>query len=133
MPRNPDDYSSILGKKMREHNTNVFLVNTGWSGGAYGTGRRMDINLTRKIVDAALSGALEGVEYIEDKRFHLCVPTTCPGIEDESVLMPQNTWNDKALFEERANRLAEEFSRHFDKAYGDKNIDPAVRAECPGK
>ena len=110
----------------------VYLVNTGWSGGPYGVGSRMDINLTRAMVSAALGGALEDVEYVEDPLFHVAIPKSCPGVPDE-VLFPKNTWDDKGAFEDRANKLASEFSAFFDKAYGNKGIDPAVASQCPGK
>ncbi len=133
MPRNPDVYARMLGDKMKQHDTNVYLVNTGWSGGPYGVGKRMDIMLTRALVAAALSGALENVEYVEDKRFHIHVPASCPGVDDAKLLNPKNTWSDKDAFEARADKLAGEFKAHFEKAYGNKNIDPAVIAQCPGK
>ena len=117
---------------MKKHATEVYLVNTGWSGGPYGVGKRMDINLTREIVHAALSGQLKDVEYVEDPRFHLMIPTSCPGVAPE-LLFPQNTWDDKAAFEDRADRLAAEFSAHFDKAYAAKGIDKSVEKQCPGK
>ena len=132
MPRNPDVYASMLGEKMKEHNTQVYLVNTGWSGGPYGVGSRMDINLTRRLVDAALGGELKNVRYKEDNLFHLSVPVECPGVPSE-ILEPRNTWDDKNAYDERAKKLASEFSAHYDKVCGDKNIDPAVRAQCPGK
>jgi phosphoenolpyruvate carboxykinase (ATP) len=132
MPRNPEDYAVMLGDKMKEHNSQVFLVNTGWSGGSFGVGERMDINLTRALVDAALSGKLNDVEYEEDSRFHVLVPQNIPGI-DSSILQPKNTWQDKQAFENRANKLAKDFSAYFDKAYGNKNIPDAVRNQCPGK
>ena len=132
MPRNPDVYASMLGEKMKEYKTQVYLVNTGWSGGPYGVGSRMDINITRRLVDAALSGELKNTKYIEDTLFHLSVPIECPGIPSE-ILDPRNTWEDKNAYDERAKKLASEFSAHYDKAYGGKNIDPAIRAQCPGK
>ena len=133
MPRNPDDYASLLGKKMDEHGTQVFLVNTGWSGGAYGEGKRMSLPLTRTMVNAALAGELEGVDYEEDPIFKVMVPTSCPGVDDASVLKPVNTWADKGAFQARAEKLAGEFAAHFEKAYGDKGIDAAVASACPGK
>ncbi|MCB1163643.1 phosphoenolpyruvate carboxykinase (ATP) [bacterium] len=133
MPRNPDDYASMLGKKMDEHGTSVFLVNTGWSGGAYGEGHRMDLPLTRRMVNAALAGELDSVDYDADPVFKVLVPKTCPGVEDTAMLKPVNTWKDKQAFTARAQKLAGEFAAHFDKAYGDKGIDPAVAAACPGK
>ena len=132
MPRNPDVYARMLGERMRRHGSQVYLINTGWSGGPFGVGARMDINVTRAIVHAALSGDLDEVEYDEDARFHLLVPRQCPGVPAE-ILQPKNTWEDKSAYEERADKLASEFSVHFDKAYGDKNIDPAVMQQCPGK
>ena len=133
MPRNPDVYASMLGKKLAEHGTQVYLINTGWSGGPYGEGERMDIGLTRAIVHAALQGELKAAETVEDKHFHLQVPVSCPGAEDATILQPRNTWKDKEAYDQRARKLAQEFSDHFDKAYGDKGIDPAIRAQCPGK
>ncbi len=133
MPRNPDDYASLLGKKMDEHGTQVFLVNTGWSGGAYGDGKRMSLPLTRAMVNAALSGDLDGVDYEQDPIFKVMVPTSCSGVDDPAVLKPENTWADKAAFKARSEKLAGEFAAHFDKAYGDKGIDAAVAAACPGK
>ena len=133
MPRNPDVYASLLGKKMEEHNTDVYLINTGWSGGPYGVGKRMDIRLTRAMVEAALNGSLKNVEYDTDPVFHLHIPTTCPGVTDASILNPRNTWTDKDAFDQRARKLAGEFAAHFEKAYGNKHIDPEVAAQCPGR
>ncbi|MEO0078550.1 MAG: phosphoenolpyruvate carboxykinase (ATP), partial [candidate division WOR-3 bacterium] len=133
MPRNPDVYARLLGEKLTRHSTRVWLVNTGWSGGPYGEGRRMDISLTRELIEAALSGALDRVEYDEDKVFHFHVPRTCPAIPDPTLLNPRNTWRDKQAFDERARRLAAEFSARFDRAYGNKNIPADIARQCPGK
>jgi phosphoenolpyruvate carboxykinase (ATP) len=133
MPLNPDSYARMLGEKLDRHGTQVYLVNTGWSGGPYGQGRRMDIGLTREIVEAALSGSLCGAECWEDPVFHLHVPTSCPGIADAAILNPRSTWQDKAAYDERAKKLAAEFCAQFDKAYGSKGIDPNVARQCPGK
>ncbi|OIP34055.1 MAG: phosphoenolpyruvate carboxykinase (ATP) [Deltaproteobacteria bacterium CG2_30_63_29] len=132
MPRNPDDYASLLGEKINAHETQVYLVNTGWSGGAYGVGARMDISLTRAIVDAAVSGKLNDVEYAEDPLFHISVPKSCPGVA-AAVLHNRNTWSDKSAYDDRAKGLAAEFSKFFDKAYGKKNLDAGIVAACPGK
>jgi phosphoenolpyruvate carboxykinase (ATP) len=133
MPRNPDVYASLLGQYMNKYGSQVWLVNTGWSGGPYGVGSRMDIHLSRAILRAVMSGELEGADYREDPIFHVSVPTACPGIEDQKVLDPKNTWEDKAAYDERAKKLASQFSAHFDKAYGTKGIDPKVSSQCPGK
>ena len=131
MPRNPDVYAHMLGERMERHGTQVYLVNTGWSGGPFGVGERMDINLTREIVNAALTGQLQDVEYEQDETFHILVPKRCPGVPSE-VLLPRNTWADKDDYDVRARKLAHDFCAHFDTAYGDKNIAPAVAGQCPG-
>ncbi|NCA85260.1 MAG: phosphoenolpyruvate carboxykinase (ATP) [Clostridia bacterium] len=132
MPANPDVYADMLGQKMEKHKTQVYLINTGWSGGAYGVGKRMDINLTRKMVDAALNGSLDNVAYDYDELFHLNVPNSCPGVPAE-ILKPKNTWVDKQAYDTQAKMLAKKFSDAFDKAYGDKNIKESVVEMCPGK
>jgi phosphoenolpyruvate carboxykinase (ATP) len=132
MPRNPNDYASLLGEKIKKHNTQVYLVNTGWSGGPYGQGKRMDINMTRAIIRAVLNGELDRAAYAEDKIFHINIPLACPGVPAE-ILQPQNTWHDPLAFEKRAQKLAAEFSAHFDKVYGNKNLPAAVCRQCPGK
>jgi phosphoenolpyruvate carboxykinase (ATP) len=133
MPRNPDVYARMLGDKLREHATQVYLVNTGWTGGPYGVGARIDIDVTREIVQAALSGGLADVEYDEDPLFRVQVPRTCPGVDDPSILVPKNTWSDSDAYDKRAAKLADEFAAHFDKAYGDKGIDKTVVEQCPGR
>ena len=132
MPRNPDVYARMLGDKLAEHGTTVYLVNTGWSGGPYGEADRMDITLTRAMVHAALSGELADVAYEVDETFHVSIPRSCPGVPSE-ILNPRNTWSDPAAYDGRAKKLATEFAAHFDEAYGSKGIDPAVAAQCPGR
>ncbi|MDD2717515.1 MAG: phosphoenolpyruvate carboxykinase (ATP) [Candidatus Wallbacteria bacterium] len=132
MPRNPGDYMKLLGEKMDKYQTDVYLVNTGWSGGPYGIGKRMDINLTRSIIRAILKGEMRNCSFLEDRLFHLAVPTACPGVPAE-VLSPRNTWKEPAAYEERARKLALEFSENFDKAYGRSGILPNIVAQCPGK
>ena len=132
MPRNPEEYAKLLGEKMEQHGTEIYLINTGWSGGPYGIGKRMDINLTRRLVDAALSGEFDEAEFQEDEIFHLNVPKHCKSVPD-AVLWPKNTWKDKKAFDERAKKLADEFCEHFDKAYAKNGIDPKIQAACPGK
>ena len=92
----------------------------------------MDINITRAIVYAVQQGALEEVEYDQDVRFHVLIPRHCPDVPAE-ILQPRNTWQDKGSYEQRASKLAAEFSAHFDKAYSDKNIDVTIVQQCPGK
>jgi len=132
MPRNPDDYSDLLGQKLDEHGTEVYLVNTGWSGGPYGVGERMDILLTKRICNAALSGELKDVECETDEFFKVAVPKEVPGVPSE-VLFPVNTWDDKDAYRERAEKLVAEFGAAFDKNYGNKGLDAEIVAACPGK
>lgn len=132
MPANPDIYSEMLGEKMKKYNTQVSLINTGWTSGPYSTGRRIDINHTRKIVDAALNGHLENGPFAYDELFHLDVPVKCPGVPTD-MLIPKNTWQDKKAYDNQARKLAHQFSEAFDKAYGKKEIKESVRQQCPGK
>jgi len=132
MPRNPDVYASMLGTMMDRHQSQVYLINTGWSGGPYGEGKRMDIKITRAVISAVLEGKLDVVKFVEDPLFHIMVPESCPGVPAE-ILHPRNTWKDKEAFDVRARKLAAEFSAHFEKAYGKKNIPAAVAAQCPGR
>jgi phosphoenolpyruvate carboxykinase (ATP) len=132
MPCNPNIYAEMLGEKMEQHNTNVFLINTGWSGGSYGTGSRIKLKYTRAMVDAALKGKLNSGEFIENKLFHVNVPTSCEGVPTE-ILSPVNTWKDKDKYQKTAEKLAMKFSKDFDKSYGQQNLDPNVISQCPGK
>ncbi len=133
MPRNPNEYAEMLGEKMKKHNTDVYLINTGWTGGPYGVGKRFDIDITRKIVEAAVTGKLRDLEYYEDPRFHINIPKKCPGDVPSEILDPKFTWKDKEAFERRAEKLARDFSDHFDRAYGNKNLPEKIIKQCPGK
>jgi phosphoenolpyruvate carboxykinase (ATP) len=132
MPYLPNRYAELLGERMKKHHSKVFLVNTGWTGGPYGVGQRMDIGITRSIIHAAMDGLLDKVDYVTDPLFHLDIPKSCPGVPAK-MLNPADTWKDKAEFKKRALKLAGEFSDHFDRAYANKKIDKKVRAQCPGK
>ncbi len=131
MPLHPDVYASMLGEKMDRHNTKVWLVNTGWTGGPYGQGKRMPLTHTRRMVDAILNGELNDVAYKRDPVFHVDIPTEVPGVPAE-ILFPENTWPDKEAYHKTARKLASEFSAAFTKNYGDKNIDEAIKKVCPG-
>lgn len=132
MPGLPSVYSQMLGNKMEKFNTSVYLINTGWSGGKYGVGKRIDLPLTRKMVDAALNGSIENVEYIYDERFHVNIPKEVPGVPSE-ILNPINTWKDADEYNETAQDLANQFSKAFDESYGKNNISSHVKRNCPGK
>ncbi len=132
MPCKPEVYANLLGEKMEKFQTRVYLINTGWSGGGYGVGKRIDLNLTRRMVNASLSGQLDEVLYTQDPLFHLQIPASCPGVPEE-MLNAVNTWLDPDAYKAAAAKLAKQFSDHFDKAYGKNNIDPSITSQCPGK
>ncbi|SFS77154.1 phosphoenolpyruvate carboxykinase (ATP) [Marininema halotolerans] len=122
LPRPAHVYAEMLGKRIEEHNARVYLVNTGWSGGAYGIGKRMDLSYTRAMVKAALNGSLDQANFTPDSIFNLYVPDQCPGVPAE-LLSPRNTWKDPIAFESQAKDLAHRFQKNFSKF---KNVDPAV-------
>ncbi len=113
MVHRPTVYAKMLGEKIAKHQVNCWLVNTGWSGGSYGVGKRMKISYTRAMVQAALSGDLDAVAYTEDAIFGVMVPDTCPNVPNE-VLKPRNTWTDKAAYDETAKKLAGMFQKNFE-------------------
>nr|WP_201750546.1 phosphoenolpyruvate carboxykinase (ATP) [Senegalia massiliensis] len=110
----PQVYAKLLGEKIEKYNLNVFLVNTGWTGGEYGVGNRINLRYTRNMVRAALNGELESVDYIKDNIFNLSMPVKCNGVPEE-ILNPVNTWDDKERYYERANELAYNFKENFKK------------------
>jgi phosphoenolpyruvate carboxykinase (ATP) len=114
MPLHAMEYAKMLGQKISKHNTRVYLINTGWSGGPYGVGKRMDLKYTRAMVTAALNGELEKVRFKHDDIFNLDIPTSCPGVPSE-ILDSRNTWSDKNEYDLSANRLAELFVKNFQK------------------
>lgn len=107
-------YAEMLGKKIDEHDAQVFLVNTGWTGGEYGVGSRMKLGFTRAMVQAALHGELNNVETVKDEIFGLNIPQHVPGVPDE-VLQPIKTWNDEKAYTEKAMELAKKFKENFKK------------------
>jgi phosphoenolpyruvate carboxykinase (ATP) len=123
MTLSPNVYGRLLGQKIREHQPDVWLVNTGWTGGAYGVGHRISIEHTRAIIHAALEGKLTGVSFVEDPIFGVQVPTKVPGVPDE-VLIPANAWSDKQAYDAAANDLARQFRANFEK-YADE-VDASI-------
>jgi phosphoenolpyruvate carboxykinase (ATP) len=107
-------YAEMLGKKIDEHRVQVFLVNTGWTGGEYGVGSRMKLSYTRSMVQAALEGELNNAETVKDEIFGLEIPMHVPGVPDE-VLRPEQTWEDKAAYQTKATELANKFKENFKK------------------
>lgn len=118
LPLHPTKYAEMLGDKMREHKVDVWLVNTGWTGGPYGVGHRMKLAYTRAMIHAALEGKLAGVEFEKHPVFGLEMPKSCDGVPGE-VLNPRNTWADKEAYDKKANTLAEKFNSNFQK-YADQ-------------
>lgn len=112
LPLAPSTYAKMLGDKIDQFNTNVFLVNTGWTGGSYGVGNRMKLAYTRAMVHAALEGELNTVETVKDDIFGLETPMHVPGVPDE-VLVPKNTWEDKEAYDIEAKKLAMKFHENF--------------------
>jgi phosphoenolpyruvate carboxykinase (ATP) len=127
MPRPASVYAKMLGEKIKKHNTVVYLVNTGWSGGPYGVGKRIPIKYSRAMVTAALTGALDIVKYRHDDLFNLDVPTECPGVPSE-ILDPKNTWEEKDSYDLSAKKLAQMFIENFEKF---KNVLPEIRQAGP--
>ncbi|MFA5815068.1 MAG: phosphoenolpyruvate carboxykinase (ATP) [Bacteroidales bacterium] len=132
MPCKPHVYATMFGDKMEQFQTSIFLINTGWSGGGYGVGKRIDLTMTRRMVNAALNGELDTVHYTEDLLFHLQVPVSCPGVPPK-ILNPVNTWAYHEAYRTAADKLARQFSDHFDKAYGSNNLPASMVNQCPGK
>jgi phosphoenolpyruvate carboxykinase (ATP) len=128
LPRHPGEYAHLLMDRLERYDVPVWLVNTGWTGGPYGTGHRMNINHTRNMVRAAINGQLGGVETVIDPVFRVAVPARVPGVPDE-VLQPRNTWADKAAYDEAARNIAGLFHENFAK-YAD-GVSEAVRNAGP--
>jgi phosphoenolpyruvate carboxykinase (ATP) len=112
LPLHPTKYAELLGRKMKESDVDVWLVNTGWTGGAYGVGKRIKLDYTRSMISATLSGLFEGVEFITDPVFGLRMPVSCPGVPPE-ILNPKNMWSDKHKYDVRANELSIAFINNF--------------------
>ncbi len=111
LPLPPERYAQLLGQKLETHHAKCWLINTGWSGGGVGVGKRIDLPYTRAMVNAAIGGGLDNAEFIEDPVFKLQVPTSCPGVPSK-LLSPKSTWSDPAKFEAKAKELAELFEKN---------------------
>jgi phosphoenolpyruvate carboxykinase (ATP) len=128
MPLHPTKYAEMLTRKMKEADVNVWLVNTGWSGGAYGTGKRMSLQITRALITAALKGDLQNIPFVNHDIFGIAMPWFCPGVPSE-VLNPRNTWIDKNAYDCKANYLADAFIKNFEKFAAFAN--PEILAGTP--
>lgn len=128
MVQHPSVYAELLGDKIGKHSVRCWLVNTGWTGGPYGEGHRIDLPYTRRMVNAALDGKLDAAEFERDPIFGLQVPTSCPGIP-EDILQPRRTWKDKDAFDQQAHKLAAMFKENFEQ-FAD-HVPQAIKAAGP--
>ncbi|MDE1160172.1 MAG: phosphoenolpyruvate carboxykinase [Neorhizobium sp.] len=129
MPRHPAEYGNLLKQLIAEHGVDCWLVNTGWTGGAYGTGRRMPIKATRALLGEALSGRLNGVEFRTDANFGFAVPVAVEGVE-QAILDPRSTWSDASAYDAQADKLVKMFITNFEKF--ESHVDSKVRDAAPG-
>ncbi len=128
MPMDPQVYAKMLGEKIAKYGTKVYMVNTGWTGGSYGTGSRMKLAYTRAMVTAALNGDLEKAAFKHDDTFNLEVPQSCPNVPSE-IMNPRDTWADKKAYDATAKKLAGMFRDNFTKKY--PNMAPEIVAAGP--
>ncbi len=128
LPRHPSEYGELLKRLIAEHGVSCWLVNTGWTGGAYGVGKRMPIKATRALLSAALDGSLNGAEFRTDPFFGFAVPVAVPGV-DQAILDPRATWADKAAYDRQAKKLVGMFIDNFAKF--EDHVDQAVLGAAP--
>ncbi len=128
MPRHPTVYGRLLADKIAQHGVDCWLVNTGWSGGAFGVGERMSIRHTRALLNAALDGSLAKASFHRDDNFGVMVPDACPAVPNE-VLNPRATWSDKAAYDDQARDLVGRFQANF--AVFDDYVDQPVKDAGP--
>lgn len=117
LPLHPTVYAELLGEKLKKHGAKCYLINTGWNGGPYGVGNRIKLAYTRAIIDAVLEGKLDDAETVQDEFFGLNIPTKISQVPSE-ILLPRNTWIDKAAYDKAASALAESFRNNFKKFQG---------------
>ncbi len=128
LPLHPGKYAAMLGAKMKEHKVNVWMVNTGWSGGPYGVGKRMKLAYTRAMITAALEGKLDKVEYVAHKTFGMMMPVECPNVPSE-LLSPRYAWTDEHEYDKKAKELAAMFIKNFEKYAS--GVDQEILAAAP--
>ncbi|MCI0749783.1 MAG: phosphoenolpyruvate carboxykinase (ATP), partial [Nevskiales bacterium] len=126
MAHKPGVYAKLLAEKMQKHKARCLLLNTGWSGGAYGTGKRMSLKITRALLNAALEGKLDGVDTETQPILNLKMPRSCPGV-DAHILNPRNTWPDRAAYDAAAVKLRDLFRQNFEnKGFAAFGIEPRL-------
>ena len=129
LPLHPFTYAKMLSEKVAKHNTNVWMINTGWTGGKYGRGSRMKLSYTRKMIDAIHNGSLDDVEFTNFDVFNFKIPKTVPGVPDD-ILSPIDTWEDKEAFKVEVRKLAEKFTVNFEK-YADETPEEVIQKGGP--
>jgi phosphoenolpyruvate carboxykinase (ATP) len=127
MPRRPEAYGNLLREKIAKHGATCWLVNTGWTGGAFGTGKRMPIKATRALLTAALDGSLNDAEFRKDANFGFDVPVAVAGV-DTGLLDPRSTWADPAAYDAQAQKLVKMFAANFEQylPYIDEDVKAAA-------
>ena len=128
LPLHPTKYAEMLGDKMTNNDVNVWLINTGWTGGSYGEGKRMSLNNTRAMITAAMENKLNDVEYSTHEVFGLKMPNSCPNVPSE-VLHPKNTWKNKQAYDKKAYNLAKQFVNNFKQF--ESNANAEILAAAP--
>ena len=128
LPLHPGKYAHMLGEKMQKHKVNVWMINTGWTGGPYGIGNRMKLKYTRAMISAALEGKFDSVEFEKHPVFGVAIPKACPQVPVE-LLNPRNTWADKNAYDEKAKYLGSLFIKNFEK-YSD-GVSAEILAAAP--
>ncbi len=128
MPLHPGKYAEMLAERIKKSHADVWLINTGWTGGAYGTGHRIKLGYTRSMISAAMNGKLNAVEYTEHDVFGLAMPHSCPGVP-EGLLSPRNTWDDKDAYDHQAALLARKFNENF--AQFEAGVSNEIRQAAP--
>jgi phosphoenolpyruvate carboxykinase (ATP) len=128
MPLHPGVYAGMLADKMRQNNASVWLINTGWSGGAYGEGSRIKLKYTRAMISAAMEGKLDNVSFENHEVFGLAMPTECEGVPSE-ILNPKNTWADKRAYDIKAGQLADKFIKNFEQF--EAGVTDEIKAGAP--
>lgn len=129
MALHPGVYAKLLGEKIAKHQANCWLVNTGWSGGAYGTGSRVSISDSRAIIRSILNGELAGADYEIDPIFGLAIPKSCSDLSSNDILNPRNTWTDSSAYDEKAEHLASLFHQNFSE-YAE-GVDEGIKTAGP--
>jgi phosphoenolpyruvate carboxykinase (ATP) len=124
LPLHPGAYAKMLGERIERHGAKVWLVNTGWTGGAYGTGSRMKLSYTRAMVRAVLAGTLDQLSFIKDPVFGVEIPTSVPDVPPE-ILVPRRTWADPAAYDAQARKLAQMFRENFEQYRAGVSADVA--------